>query len=185
MKLEYYYDNNENAKKSLRGGFVLAIIFTFIFIMSRKDRVEHIGIIGFIIECTAFFLLIFSMGVVTALINYIVNSIQRSRNKEVIELGQLCNSYITGATYRKDYFSTFTGVMFVCELSIEHEADLFRVTGLKMNDGFAFLAKNNEQLEINPMPVRTYIKDRKIYVDLTTASFDENYFDANNVYYDI
>ena len=69
MKLEYYYDNDENAKKSLRGGFVLAIIFTIIFIMSRKYRVEHIGVVGFIIEC--------AIGVATALINYIINSIQR------------------------------------------------------------------------------------------------------------
>lgn len=85
MKLEYYYDNNDNAKKSLRGGFILAIIFTFIFVMSRNHRIERIGIIGFIIECTAFFLLIFSVGIAVALINYIVNNIQRSKNKSVIE----------------------------------------------------------------------------------------------------
>jgi hypothetical protein len=185
MKLEYYYDNNKNAKTTLQSGVKLAIIFTIIFIISRNRRVEYIGIVGFIIECTAFFLLIFSLGVVTALINCIVNRIHHSRNKEIIELGQLCNAYITGASCRRDYFSMLTGEMFVCELSIEHEPDLFRVTGLTLNGGFAFLVKNNEQLERNPIPVRAYIKDRKIYVDLTTAKFDESYFDTGIAYYDI
>ncbi len=186
MKLEYYYETNKNAKSSLRGGFILAIILTVIFIISRNNRIEYIGLFSFIIECTAFFLLLFSVYSAVALINYIINSIRRSKDKSVRELGQMCTAYITGATRKKDYLSTFTGATTICELSITHEADLFRVTGLTLNDGFLFLLKHTEELESYPIPVRAYIKGRQIYVDLTTAKLDENHFNnTTNILYDL
>lgn len=186
MKLEYYYDNNKNAKQSMRSGLILAIVCTFVFTMSNKSKIEHVGILSFAIQCIAIFFVIFSIGVVVALINYIINRCYHTKNKNTIEKGKLCNAKITGVSYKRNFFSVATGVMLSCELSITYEPDLFRVTGLKMNDGFAFLLKHAEQLEDHPIPIRAYIQDKNIYADLSTVKLDNDYFEnSSNIMYDI
>lgn len=186
MELKYYYEDNRNAKGSLRGGLILAIAGTFLFAISNKSKVDRVGILSFAIECVALFFVIFSIGVVVALINYIINRCYHTKHKTIIESGRLCNAEITGVSYKRNPFSVVTGARFSCELSITYEPDLFRVTGLETNDGFAFLLKYAEQLENHPIPIRAYIKDKNIYADLSTAKLDNKHFEnSSDIMYDM